>query len=95
MTRAGLNVGKRRSEVDIVKIAVDSGLQVKLEDCIDRDENRSVVGSLQALQRFADALRSSLALETQDALDPLYWRDPLIDCRAISKLIEADPLMLI
>jgi hypothetical protein len=81
--------------VDIVKIAVDSGLEVILEGCIDREENRSVIGSLQALQRFADALRTSVALETQDAIEPDHWSDTLLDCRAISKLIESDPLMLI
>jgi hypothetical protein len=93
--RARLNVGKWRSEVDIVKIAVDSGLQVTLEGCINREENRVVVGSLRALQQFADALRRSVALESQDAFEPDRWSEALIDCRAISKLIEADPLMLV
>lgn len=46
--------------MDILKIAADSGMQVILDGRIGREEYRSVVGSLQALHRFADALCSAV-----------------------------------
>ena len=49
--------------MDILKIAVDSGMQVILDGRIGSEEYRSVVGSIQALQRFADALLMSVAHE--------------------------------
>jgi hypothetical protein len=54
-----------RSAVEILKIARDSGMQVILDGRIGREEYRSVVGSVQALQRFAEALCKSIILETQ------------------------------
>lgn len=45
--------------MDILKIAANSGMQVTLDGRIGRQEYRSVVGSLQALQRFADNLIAS------------------------------------
>jgi hypothetical protein len=50
--------------MDIVKLAKDAGMQVVLDARIGREEYRSVHGSIQALQRFADALRASVAGET-------------------------------
>ena len=46
--------------MDILKIAAESGMQVILDGRIGREEYRSVVGSVQALYRFADALRTSV-----------------------------------
>jgi hypothetical protein len=51
--------------MDILKIAADSGMQVILDGRIGREEYRSVVGSVQALQRFAEALCRSVTLGTQ------------------------------
>jgi hypothetical protein len=45
--------------VDILKIATQSGMLVTLDGRIGQQEYRSVCGSLQALQRFADALLAS------------------------------------
>jgi hypothetical protein len=42
--------------MDILKIAIQSGLLITLDGRIGRQEYRSVYGSIQALQRFADAL---------------------------------------
>jgi hypothetical protein len=42
--------------VDILEIARHSGMQVILNGRIGREEYQSVYGSVQALQRFADAL---------------------------------------
>lgn len=50
--------------MDILKLAQDAGMQVVLEGRIGREEYRSVYGSIQALERFADALRASVADET-------------------------------
>ncbi|MEA3120445.1 MAG: hypothetical protein QOI13_3715 [Paraburkholderia sp.] len=50
--------------MDIVKLAKDAGMLVVLDGRIGREEYRSVYGSMQALQRFAEALRASLADET-------------------------------
>jgi hypothetical protein len=51
--------------MEILKIARDSGMQVILDDRIGREEYCSVVGSVQALQRFAEALCKSIVQETQ------------------------------
>ncbi|BCG04941.1 hypothetical protein PPGU19_095090 (plasmid) [Paraburkholderia sp. PGU19] len=51
--------------MDILKLAADAGLQVLLDGRIGRIEYRSVTGSLQALQRFADALLRSAIKETR------------------------------
>ena len=67
--------------MDILKIAMDSGLQVILDGRIGREEYRSVVGSVQALQRFADALRMSVAHEAQ-----------IIDARLESSGLHRDGL---
>lgn len=50
--------------MDIEKIANDSGMQVVLDGRIGREEYKSVYGSLQALQRFADSIRGLVASET-------------------------------
>ena len=50
--------------MDILKLAQDAGMQVVLDGRIGREEYRSVYGTIQALQRFADALRASVADET-------------------------------
>lgn len=42
--------------MDILEIARHSGMQVILNGRIGREEYQSVYGSVQALQRFADAL---------------------------------------
>jgi hypothetical protein len=83
------------AEVDILKIATDSGMQVMLDGSIGREEFRSVVGSVQALQRFADALCMLDARETHDVHARVDTSDHLIDRRAIARLIEADPLLFI
>ena len=49
--------------MDIEKIANDSGMQVVLDGRIGREEYKSVYGSLQALQRFANRIRESVASE--------------------------------
>jgi hypothetical protein len=46
--------------MDILEIAANSGMQVILDGRIGREEYRSVYGSVQALQRFADALLASV-----------------------------------
>ncbi|REE07490.1 hypothetical protein B0G71_8003 [Paraburkholderia sp. BL27I4N3] len=50
--------------MDIERIASDSGMQVVLDGRIGREEYKSVYGSLQALQRFADSIRQFVASET-------------------------------
>ena len=50
--------------MDIVKLAKDAGMLVVLDGRIGREEYRSVYGSMQALQRFAEALRISIVEET-------------------------------
>jgi hypothetical protein len=42
--------------MDILKIAIASGMQVTLDGRIGTQEYRSVYGSLQALRRFAEAV---------------------------------------
>jgi hypothetical protein len=51
--------------MDILRIAAESGIQVILDGRIGREEYRSVVGSVQALHRFADALCKSIVEETE------------------------------
>ncbi|KXU82381.1 hypothetical protein CI15_33095 [Paraburkholderia monticola] len=50
--------------MDIEKIASDSGMLVVLDGRIGREEYKSVHGSLQALQRFANGVRELVASET-------------------------------
>jgi len=52
--------------MDILKIAEHSGMQIILNARIGREEYRCVYGSLQSLQRFADALLASGVNETED-----------------------------
>ncbi|MFM0030742.1 hypothetical protein PQR70_31435 [Paraburkholderia madseniana] len=52
--------------MDIMKIAANSGMIVILNDRIGSEEYRSVYGSIEARQRFADALLASSANETRD-----------------------------
>ena len=54
----------RNAAMDIVKLAKDAGMLVVLDGRIGREEYRSVYGSMQALQRFAEALRISIVEET-------------------------------
>lgn len=51
--------------MDILEIAANSGMQVILDGRIGREEYRSVYGSVQALQRFADALLASVLHDTK------------------------------
>jgi hypothetical protein len=53
--------------MDIERIASDSGMQVVLDGRIGRAEYKSVYGSLQALQRFANSVRELVASETSSA----------------------------
>jgi methyl coenzyme M reductase gamma subunit len=50
--------------MDIEKIASDSGMLVVLDGRIGREEYKSVYGSVQALQRFANSIRELVASET-------------------------------
>ncbi|TDG19882.1 hypothetical protein EYW47_28920 [Paraburkholderia silviterrae] len=49
--------------MDILNIATESGLLVTLDGRIGCQEYRSVHGSIQALQRFADALLASSVVD--------------------------------
>jgi len=58
--------------MDILEIAKNSGMQVILNGRIGREEYQSVYGSIQALQRFADALGASAggaAHEASEGID--------------------------
>jgi len=50
--------------MDIERIANDSGMLVVLDGRIGREEYKSVYGSMQALQRFANSIRELVALES-------------------------------
>lgn len=50
--------------MDMEKLARESGMQVVLDGRIGREEYKSVYGSLQALQRFADSVRELVTRET-------------------------------
>lgn len=52
--------------MDILNMARDSGMLITLDARIGHEEYHSVYGSLQALQRFADAIRESLRFKTDD-----------------------------
>ncbi|GJH29016.1 hypothetical protein [Caballeronia novacaledonica] len=52
--------------MDIERLANDSGMLVVLDGRIGRAEYKSVYGSFQALQRFADNLLQSISSETSD-----------------------------
>ena len=49
--------------MDIERIANDSGMVVVLDGRIGGEEYRSVYGSMQALQRFANSIRELVARE--------------------------------
>lgn len=49
--------------MDIERIASDAGMQVVLDGRIGREEYKSVYGSLQALQRFADSVQRLIESE--------------------------------
>jgi hypothetical protein len=51
--------------MDILRIAAESGMQVVLDGRIGREEYRSVIGSVEALHRFADALRTFIVNDAQ------------------------------
>jgi hypothetical protein len=50
--------------MDIERIANDSGMLVVLDGRIGREEYKSVYGSMQALQRFANSIRELVARES-------------------------------
>ena len=52
--------------MDILKIAMDSGMQVILDGRIGSEEYRSVIASVQALQRFAGALLTTVTNDIQN-----------------------------
>jgi hypothetical protein len=52
--------------MDILEMARNSGMLVTLDARIGREEYHSVYGSVQALQRFADALHESLSLKANE-----------------------------
>jgi hypothetical protein len=54
--------------MDILKVAMNSGLLVTLDGRIGREEYRSVHGSLAALDRFANAILASAAIK-QSAIE--------------------------
>ncbi|MBP0592674.1 hypothetical protein J8I87_23650 [Paraburkholderia sp. LEh10] len=49
--------------MDIERIASDAGMLVVLDGRIGREEYKSVYGSLQALQRFADGVQKLIESE--------------------------------
>jgi hypothetical protein len=53
--------------MDIIELAIASGMQVTLDGRIGTQEYRSVYGSLQALRRFAEALlvKGSLVVDRE------------------------------
>jgi hypothetical protein len=51
--------------MEILKLARESGMLVILDGRIGREEYCSVVGSVQALQQFAEALCKSIVQEAQ------------------------------
>jgi len=85
------NLIKWGGDMDIVKIALAAGMQVSGSDCAEYKDGGSVVGSLQALQRFADALHATVERESSGT----RVRDTLVDCPAIRNLVESDPLMFV
>ncbi|TDN61399.1 hypothetical protein [Paraburkholderia sp. BL10I2N1] len=61
--------------MDIERIASDSGMQVVLDGRIGSAEYKSVYGSLQALQRFANSIRELGASETNsEGIDRAHER---------------------
>jgi hypothetical protein len=65
--------------MDILKIAEHSGMQIILNARIGREEYRCVYGSLQSLQRFADALLASGVNETEDKRRGVQMSQPRSD----------------
>ena len=63
--------------MDIIELAVASGMQVTLDGRIGTQEYRSVYGSLQALRRFAEAVMlaapflGNLGVLTEDGGQPV------------------------
>ncbi|SOE98845.1 hypothetical protein SAMN05446635_6829 [Burkholderia sp. OK233] len=55
--------------MDILKMAMNAGMQVILDGRIGTQSYQSVYGSIQALQRFAEALRAATASETQSLVE--------------------------
>lgn len=51
--------------MDMEKIATESGMLVVLDGRIGREEYKSVYGSLQALERFAQSVRELVAREVR------------------------------
>jgi hypothetical protein len=50
--------------MDLIAMARDAGMQVLLDAQIGRQSYHSVCGSLTSLQKFADAVRETMKLET-------------------------------
>ncbi|RDV00398.1 hypothetical protein [Trinickia dinghuensis] len=56
--------------MDVLDLAQHCGMQVTLDARIGREEYRSVYGSIEALQRFADALLVSIAAAAPAQMGP-------------------------
>jgi hypothetical protein len=65
--------------MDILEIAIASGMQVTLDGRIGTQEYRSVHGSLQALRRFAEAvlIAAPTVAERQESTDAEGRTGPL------------------
>jgi hypothetical protein len=61
--------------MDILELARDSGMLVLLDARIGGEEYHSVSGSLQTLQRFAEAIRDSLGLVANQ--NSAFFKQPL------------------
>jgi hypothetical protein len=68
--------------MDILNLAKDAGMQVILDGRIGGEEYRSEYGSVHALQRFADALRASVADETDHPGTRAQISEQLGNCEA-------------
>ncbi|MGF6507982.1 hypothetical protein [Paraburkholderia sp. 32] len=54
--------------MDVIELARASGLQVVLDGRIGREEYQIVCGSVDALQRFADAVSMSIEMSVRVAM---------------------------
>jgi hypothetical protein len=57
------NATQEYSFMDLIAMARDAGMQVLLDAQIGRQSYHSVCGSLNSLQKFADAVRETMKLE--------------------------------
>ena len=79
--------------MDILKIAAESGMQIVLDGRIGREEYRSVVGTLQALHRFADALcevvrNDTLAINTRANASEMIQSDSVEPIKDVVKPVR-------